>query len=116
MRMRAERYAAPPRVPALFAFFAAFLCVLCVTLKALLQPDATAKGKPFTQSTQRNAKFAEELRWVTGPSSYCPRIGVPSSVIECAMRSFHSAGPVMWTLVPFASTATVTGISTTSNS
>ena len=33
-----------------------------------------------------------------------------------AMRSFHSAGPVMWALVPPESTATVTGMSTTSNS
>ena len=33
-----------------------------------------------------------------------------------AMRSFHSSGPVMWTLEPLVSTATVTGISTTSNS
>lgn len=33
-----------------------------------------------------------------------------------AMRWLHSAGPVMWTLVPPESTATVTGISTTSNS
>ena len=28
----------------------------------------------------------------------------------------HSAGPVMWALVPAESTATVTGLSTTSNS
>ena len=33
-----------------------------------------------------------------------------------AMRLDHSAGPVMWALVPPASTATVTGMSTTSNS
>ena len=33
-----------------------------------------------------------------------------------AMRFCHSAGPVMWALVPPASTATVTGMSTTSNS
>ena len=33
-----------------------------------------------------------------------------------AMRLAHSAGPVMWALVPPASTATVTGMSTTSNS
>ena len=33
-----------------------------------------------------------------------------------AMRCCHWAGPVMWALVPPASTATVTGISTTSNS
>ena len=33
-----------------------------------------------------------------------------------AMRWLHSAGPVMWALVPPASTATVTGMSTTSNS
>ena len=33
-----------------------------------------------------------------------------------AMRFCHSAGPVLWTLVPPASTATVTGMSTTSNS
>ena len=33
-----------------------------------------------------------------------------------AMRFCHSAGPVIWALVPPASTATVTGISTTSNS
>jgi len=33
-----------------------------------------------------------------------------------AMRLCHSAGPVMWALVPPASTATVTGMSTTSNS
>ena len=33
-----------------------------------------------------------------------------------AMRFSHSAGPVMWALVPPASTATVTGMSTTSNS
>ncbi|EWS64270.1 hypothetical protein Y695_02487 [Hydrogenophaga sp. T4] len=33
-----------------------------------------------------------------------------------AMRLLHSAGPVMWALVPPASTATVTGMSTTSNS
>ena len=32
------------------------------------------------------------------------------------MRFCHSAGPVMWALVPPASTATVTGMSTTSNS
>src|SRR5665213_714656 len=40
---------------------------------------------------------------------YC-RIGMP------AMRLFHSAGPVSWTLVPLESTATVTGMSRTSNS
>ena len=28
------------------------------------------------------------------------------------MRACHSAGPVWWTLVPLASTATVTGMST----
>ena len=33
-----------------------------------------------------------------------------------AMRFCHSAGPVMWALVPPESTATVTGMSTTSNS
>ena len=33
-----------------------------------------------------------------------------------AIRAFHSAGPVWWTEVPRASTATVTGISFTSNS
>ena len=33
-----------------------------------------------------------------------------------AMRFSHSAGPVMWALVPPESTATVTGMSTTSNS
>jgi len=33
-----------------------------------------------------------------------------------AMRAFHSAGPVSCTDVPLASTATVTGMSTTSNS
>ena len=33
-----------------------------------------------------------------------------------AMRCCHSAGPVMCALVPPASTATVTGMSTTSNS
>lgn len=33
-----------------------------------------------------------------------------------AMRFCHSAGPVLCTLVPLASTATVTGMSTTSNS
>jgi len=33
-----------------------------------------------------------------------------------AMRFCHSAGPVMCALVPPASTATVTGMSTTSNS
>ncbi len=48
--------------------------------------------------------------------AYCPRIAVPASSMECAMRSFHSAGPVVWTLVPCVSTATVTGMSTTSNS
>ena len=32
------------------------------------------------------------------------------------MRDCHSAGPVVWTLVPRLSTATVTGMSTTSNS
>ena len=33
-----------------------------------------------------------------------------------AMRCCHSAGPVWWTLVPLVSTATVTGMSLTSNS
>ncbi len=33
-----------------------------------------------------------------------------------AIFSFHTAGPVMWALVPPESTATVTGMSTTSNS
>ena len=33
-----------------------------------------------------------------------------------AMRECHSAGPVVWTLEPSESTATVTGMSTTSNS
>jgi len=39
----------------------------------------------------------------------------PDLVIS-AMRCCHSAGPVMWALVPPASTATVTGMSSTSNS
>jgi len=47
---------------------------------------------------------------------YCPKIATPPTAMLCAMRSFHSSGPVMCTLVPLASTATVTGISTTSNS
>ncbi len=44
---------------------------------------------------------------------YC-RIGTPPRLLS--MRAFHSAGPVWWTEVPFESTATVTGMSTTSNS
>jgi hypothetical protein len=44
---------------------------------------------------------------------YC-RTAVPGS--DWAMRVDHSAGPVWWTLVPRLSTATVTGMSTTSNS
>ena len=38
------------------------------------------------------------------------------SLREVAMRFCHSAGPVIWALVPPESTATVTGMSTTSNS
>jgi len=41
----------------------------------------------------------------------------PTMRTACAaMRSFHSAGPVWCTEVPSASTATVTGMSRTSNS
>ena len=47
----------------------------------------------------------EEVYW---------RIGTPPSAP--AILAFHSSGPVWWTLVPLESTATVTGISTTSNS
>ena len=36
--------------------------------------------------------------------------------LPAAIFCFHSAGPVTWALVPLASTATVTGMSTTSNS
>lgn len=41
--------------------------------------------------------------------SYC-NIGIPA-ILAC-----HSLGPVWWTEVPWLSTATVTGISFTSNS
>ena len=42
------------------------------------------------------------------------RMGTPARLP--AMRAFHSAGPVLWTLTPRESTATVTGMSFTSNS
>ena len=48
-------------------------------------------------------------------SSSAPRAQAATTGIF-AMRAFHSAGPVSCTDVPCASTATVTGMSTTSNS
>ena len=46
---------------------------------------------------------------------YWPSIATPPR-LPWAMRARHSAGPVLWTLVPLESTATVTGMSRTSNS
>ena len=62
------------------------------------QPQAIAQGNDFGCFD-----FYALLRFVTENS-------------PLAMRCCHWAGPVMWALVPPASTATVTGISTTSNS
>lgn len=48
-------------------------------------------------------------------SGYAPATSMPLNS-PVAIFSFQTAGPVMWALVPPASTATVTGMSTTSNS
>ena len=50
--------------------------------------------------------------WTCGMGPQAAVTGIFSSMIFFD----HSAGPVVWTEVPFASTATVTGISFTSNS
>ena len=66
--------------------------------------DLLLKHQGASRSS-RLAPFGFHARY----AGYC-RIGMP------AMRCCHSAGPVWWMLVPLASTATVTGMSTTSNS
>ena len=67
-------------------------------------------GYAFEESGRR-------IRLVDGPALLA-RYAATSMPLNSpvAMRCFHSAGPVLCALVPPASTATVTGMSTTSNS
>ena len=74
---------------------------------ALLQPLSRRSGmkKPPEGGSSRQG--------LTG--DYTPATSMPLNS-PVAIFSFQMAGPVMWALVPPASTATVTGMSTTSNS
>jgi hypothetical protein len=67
-------------------------------------PDATVKDA--NRSVADCGHSVLDQREVTGIF-----LNSPVAIFFC-----HSAGPVMWALVPPASTATVTGMSTTSNS
>ena len=72
-------------------------------------PDAGLSGRGQNMPSQPKWYALIERRSKAGLLRHC-RIGMP------AMRCCHSAGPVWWTLVPLESTATVTGMSLTSNS
>ena len=63
-----------------------------------LQPGRAHSAAPALLKSLQAAATVMPLNW-------------PVAIFFC-----HSAGPVMWALVPPESTATVTGMSTTSNS
>ena len=68
------------------------------------------------QKTARRRLDGFRLNQQPGISvGYAPATEMPLNS-PVAIFSFQTAGPVMWALVPPASTATVTGMSTTSNS
>jgi hypothetical protein len=94
-------------------------CGHFVTSNRFAWPSSRSEAKlvPAGGRTTRSHKMAyERSPPAQGGFAYCPRIDTPPSCWLAAMRADHSAGPVLWTLVPFESTATVTGMSTTSNS
>ncbi len=74
--------------------------------------------RDFDQQGAQHAQAAHPA--VKNPNSVAGGVQALATVMPLnspdAMRLLHSAGPVMWALVPPASTATVTGMSTTSNS
>ncbi len=71
------------------------------------------QGLQNTQTANTAVKYPNQDRPPTLAQTLVTGIFLNSPV---AIFFCHSAGPVMWALVPPASTATVTGMSTTSNS
>ena len=88
---------------------------------------AALAQRPQSNGTGRGCEKTARRRFGVGvrkaPGEVVPCLSMPQAEATSmplnspeAMRFCHSAGPVMWALVPPASTATVTGMSTTSNS
>ena len=92
-------------------------------VKALfaINKRASAAGGAGARGQFAYKKAAGERRKAPpamAPLARCPQALARSITLYSPLAIFfcHSAGPVMWALVPPASTATVTGMSTTSNS
>lgn len=93
-------------------------CVISRCGASNQEPAGPFEANICNRTSRRGTyREAEEARMrsvvVLRAGSYCKM----AVLGRCwAMRDCHSAGPVVWTLVPKLSTATVTGMSTTSNS
>lgn len=79
--------------------------------------EAALYWRQYNQATHEKTARRRFLGFKRYPRSqaYAPATEMPLNS-PVAIFSFQIAGPVMWALVPPASTATVTGMSTTSNS
>jgi hypothetical protein len=92
-----------------------------------LQLNSLKGSESATEPVGGSASQQISVHWAS-PAFFIPRSLIPClsdpcplSTVHCnigtpAMRCCHSAGPVWCTLVPLESTATVTGMSFTSNS